>query len=174
MADFSDDELALLSMTPSMIGSAIAFSESSGVIGSVTEAMTNAKAVLGGVKSFPNNGLIGAVAPNIEDRKQAMAKSKEMRTNMMARMKEKGIKSRAELRGMIIDDCRAVADILDRKADANEAAEYKAWAMEIAEKVAMSAKEGGFLGFGGERLSEGEKEAIDEVASALGTANPIA
>jgi len=38
MADFTDDELTLLTTTPSMIGSTIAFSESSGVVGTVTES----------------------------------------------------------------------------------------------------------------------------------------
>jgi hypothetical protein len=41
--------------------------------------------------------------------------------------------------------------------------------MSIAEKVAMSATEGGFLGFGGERLSANEKQLLDELSLALGT-----
>jgi len=88
-------------------------------------------------------------------------------------MKEKGITSRDGLRQQVVDDCREVARILDSKADASEAAEYRAWVMQIAEKVAMSAKEGGFLGFGGERLSDGEKQGIGEVAGALGADNPV-
>jgi len=174
LANYTDEELELLTTTPSMIGSAIAFSESSGVIGTVTEAMSNAKAVLAGVPDYPQNGLISAVAPNIADRKEAMEKAKTVRTNMMARMKAKGITSRDGLYQQVVDDCHAVAQILDAKADANEAAEYRAWVMQIAEKVAMSAKEGGFMGFGGERLSDGEKRAIGDVASALGADNPIA
>ncbi len=174
MADFTDAEIELLTTTPSMIGSAIAFSESSGVVGTVTEAMSNARAVLSGVQSYPQNGLIGTVAPNIEDRKDAMEKAKAVRTNMMARMKEKGIKTREGLYSQVVEDCREVARILDAKADSKEAAEYRDWVMQIAEKVAMSAKEGGFLGFGGERLSDGEKQAIGDVASALGANNPIA
>lgn len=173
MADFTDEELTLLTTTPSMIGSTIAFSESSGVVGTVTEAMSNAKAVLSGVQSYPQNALIETVAPSIADRKDAMEKAKAVRTNMMARMKEKGITSRDGLRQQVVEDCREVARILDSKADSTEAAQYRAWVMEIAEKVAMSAKEGGFLGFGGERLSEGEKQVIGEVAGALGANNPL-
>ena len=37
----------------------------------------------------------------------------------------------------------------------------------VAEKVANAAKEGGFLGFGGERVSAGEKALIDNIKSAL-------
>lgn len=174
MVNYTDEELELLTTTPSMIGSAIAFSESSGVVGTVTEAMSNAKAVLAGVPDYPQNALIGTVAPNIEDRKDAMEKAKAMRANMMARMKQKGITSRDGLYQQVVEDCRAVAQILDAKADANEAREYRQWVMQIAEKVAMSAKEGGFMGFGGERLSDGEKQAIGDVAGALGADNPIA
>ena len=40
--------------------------------------------------------------------------------------------------------------------------------MHIAEKVANAAKEGGFLGIGGTRVSEGEIEAFAQIADALG------
>ena len=37
----------------------------------------------------------------------------------------------------------------------------------VAEKVANAAKEGGFFGFGGERVSAGEKAFLDELNTAL-------
>jgi hypothetical protein len=59
--------------------------------------------------------------------------------------------------------------LLASKSSAEEAAEYKQWALSVAEKVAMASSEGGFLGFGGERLSAGEKQLLGELQAALGT-----
>jgi hypothetical protein len=49
-----------------------------------------------------------------------------------------------------------------------EAEEYKRWLVSLARQTAEAAKEGGFLGIGGTRVSEGESTAITELAAALG------
>ena len=38
----------------------------------------------------------------------------------------------------------------------------------VAEETANASKEGGFLGFGGERVSAGEQAFVDQVKAALG------
>ena len=38
----------------------------------------------------------------------------------------------------------------------------------IGEKVAQASTEGGFLGFGGERVSEGERQFLSKLDAALG------
>ena len=50
---------------------------------------------------------------------------------------------------------------------AAQAAQYREWALGVAEKVAMAATEGGFLGFGGTRLSDAEKALIEQIKRAL-------
>ena len=45
--------------------------------------------------------------------------------------------------------------------------------MGVAANVAKAAKEGGFLGIGGTRISEGEKEAFAQIAEALGTQSTL-
>jgi hypothetical protein len=67
----------------------------------------------------------------------------------------------------VISDAKDVADILSSKANQNEANEYKEWALSIAENVANAAKEGGFLGFGGERVSEDERAFLGKIKEAL-------
>jgi hypothetical protein len=56
---------------------------------------------------------------------------------------------------------------LDAKAPADATA-FKAWLKHVAEKVAEASTEGGFLGFGGVRVTDAEKASIAEVAQALG------
>ena len=60
-----------------------------------------------------------------------------------------------------------VGPILDEKAPA-DAPSFKAWLKHIAEKVAEASSEGGFLGFGGVRVTDAEKASIEEVVQALG------
>ena len=60
--------------------------------------------------------------------------------------------------------------MLTAKSSASEAAEYKQWAMSVAEKVANASTEGGFLGFGGERVTAEEKAVIEDIRNALGIA----
>jgi hypothetical protein len=85
----------------------------------------------------------------------------------MARMKAKRIDSAEKLRAQALDDCRAALPLL-AKVSPQQASEYKQWAMAVAEKVAMASTEGGFLGFGGERLSANEQKLLGELKTALG------
>jgi hypothetical protein len=71
------------------------------------------------------------------------------------------------MENLVLTDMKKVSEILKEKATPKEAEEYKEWAMSIAESVANAAKEGGFLGFGGERISEKEKELYAKVADVL-------
>ena len=169
---FSEEEQFLLTSTTSLIGSAMAFAEGSG-LGTVKEMMASAKSLMAGVKDYPDNEIIRGILPNLEDRKEAMADAKAFREKTLSRLKEKSIKSHAQMSTQLIEDCQAVTLLLDEKASAEEKEEFKAWAMSIAENVAKAAKEGGFLGIGGVRVSDGEKEMYAKIAAALGTSSQI-
>ncbi len=168
---YSEDEIFLLTNTPSMIGTAIAMSESSGIFGTLKESWSNAKSVLSGLKEYPDNELIQNILPNMGagPKEGAWDRAKNYREKSVGRMKEKGVDSKEKFLEQCLQDCQQVKSLLEEKAAPTEASEYKEWAMSVAEKVAMSAKEGGFLGFGGERVSAGEKEMLHKIASALGT-----
>jgi hypothetical protein len=168
--NYSEDELYLLATVPQMVGSAMAFAGSSGLFGTGKEMFVSAQSVLAGVKDYPNNTLIQAVVPNLAgDRQAAMEKAKKSRDWAMARLKAKGINSSETLRMQALEDCRTAADLLASKSSNQEATEYKQWALSVAEKVAMASSEGGFLGFGGERLSAGEKQLLEELQTAFQT-----
>ena len=150
----------------------MAFAEGSG-LGTVKEMMASAKSLMAGVKGYPNNELIKGILPNLEDRKEAMADARAFREKALSRLKEKGIASHEQMSSQLIEDCQAVRELLDTKASAQEKEEYNEWALSIAENVAKAAKEGGFLGIGGERVSDGEKEMFTKIAAALGTTGQI-
>ena len=58
--------------------------------------------------------------------------------------------------------------LLATKATPQEAGEYRQWALSVAENVAQAASEGSFLGFGGQQVSEPEKQLINKIRVALG------
>jgi hypothetical protein len=64
---------------------------------------------------------------------------------------------------------REAIGILEAKATPSEVDAYKKFVMTVAQAVASSHKEGGFLGIGGKPISDAENQALDEISSALGT-----
>jgi hypothetical protein len=170
---FTQSEQELLATTPILIGSAMAFAESSG-LGTVKELFASAKTYISGLKTYPDNEIIQSVLPNLEDRDQAREQAKDVREHAIARLKEKGIDSPDKIRTLLLDDSRSVATLLSEKASAEEAEQYREWAMAVAENVARAAHEGGFLGFGGTQVSEGERKLFGELADALGSQSQLA
>ncbi len=168
--NLSDDELQLLATLPQAIGSAVAFAGRSGLFGTGKEMFASGQALMAGVKDYPHNELIQAIVPDpgAADKNAELAQARQSRDWAMARMKAKGITSAEKLTAQTLEDAREAAQLLDSKLDPTTASQYRSWAMSVAEKVAMASTEGGFLGFGGTRLSDDEKNVIAQIKSALG------
>jgi hypothetical protein len=171
--DFNEDELRLLTAVPHAVGSAMAFAGPSGLIGTGKEMMASARAMLDGVKRYPDNEVIRAVVPRMNaggDPKVEMERAMQVRNWAVERMKAKGIDNPEKFRAQALADAKDAAALLDAKATPEQAAQYREWLMGVADGVAQAATEGGFLGFGGERLSEGEKKLLGDLKTALGLA----
>jgi hypothetical protein len=63
---------------------------------------------------------------------------------------------------------REALGIVQAKGTPEDARAYADFLMNLANRVTSAAKEGGFLGFGGERISEGERVLLGELSQALG------
>lgn len=63
---------------------------------------------------------------------------------------------------------RRAMSILSVHATQQEVDAYKIFVMTVAQAVATAHKEGGFLGFGGTRVSDAENQALDAISIALG------
>ena len=168
--NLSPDDLQLLATLPQAIGSSVAFAGRSGLVGTGKELFSSGQALMAGVKAYPDNELIRAIVPDprAADKHGELAQARATRDWASARMKALNIRSAAQLTAQTLADAREVATLLDSKVDPMQAAQYREWALSVAEKVAMAATEGGFLGFGGTRLSEAERQLIDELRVALG------
>jgi hypothetical protein len=69
-----------------------------------------------------------------------------------------------------VNKSREALAIVKAKGTADDAKAYADFLMNLGNRVANAAKEGDFLGFGGERVSEGERVLLGELGEALGVA----
>jgi hypothetical protein len=72
----------------------------------------------------------------------------------------------AEVVDAAVSELGAVTALVAAKAP-DAAPGFKDWLKAIAGKVAEAGTEGGFLGFGGEKISAGEKATLERIATAL-------
>jgi hypothetical protein len=77
--------------------------------------------------------------------------------------------SAAQLRSEGLQRIRDAVALLEPKAEPADVEAYKRFVLTVAERAAEATKSGGVLGIGGERVSEAESAALDELAVALGT-----
>lgn len=68
----------------------------------------------------------------------------------------------------VLERVRAASELVGRKASPDEANAYRKMLIDIAQDAADASKEGGFLGFGGVRVSDKEKAFIADVSRAAG------
>jgi hypothetical protein len=159
---FTPEEWTKLLESSMLAGMAVTASEPSGLWGSLKEAFASS-AVLAKSRQDPAaNALVKAVIAEFE--------SPEGRTKLQEALKQRLQGANAgEIVKRSLDNLREVSAIVDAKAP-GDAAAYKAWLQGISQKVAEAAKEGGTLGFGGVKVSDAEKLALEDIAKALGTA----
>jgi len=159
--DYTPEEWQTLMDVPMLVGAAVMVIGKSG-LGTMKESFTLAHETLGAIKSYPDNELIQSI---LEARVKGGEKSsiESFSSPLLKKRPE-------EFKDEVVKICRQGNAILASKASPQEAAEYKAWVREIADKVAHAASEGGFLGFGGTRFSDEEKVAIEEIHDALNIA----
>jgi hypothetical protein len=73
----------------------------------------------------------------------------------------------ANLKSAVLGRIREAANLVNSKATPEEAMAYRQMIMSVSEKAANASKEGGFLGFGGVRVSNAEQSFLNEVKAAL-------
>jgi hypothetical protein len=159
-ADYTPDQWQLLLDVPPLVGTAVMVAGRSG-LGSMKEALAVASGVLDAKHGYESNQLIQALLDaRIKDKERS--RLEQFSDNPYRGMPPEQIKE------ITIEKCREVANLLEKKSVPSEAAEFKAWALAVGEKVAGAAKEGGFLGIGGERVSAEEVSVLADVSLALG------
>ena len=135
---------------------AITFADPGGPIEVVKETSAVLKFATGS-SSEQRDDLVGEVV-------REMRGLVEQRKNPAADFKPRGTMAGKE----ILDELSRANEIVAAKATPDEAEAFRAWIMECAQRAAEAAKEGGFMGFRAEQVSQGEKDMLAQVRSALG------
>jgi hypothetical protein len=155
-ADFTEEEWVRLKRAPFIAGMAISLADPGGPIEAFKETAAILKTVLGAAEGGGGGELVQALATEIrQDGKE--------RRNPLEGFRPKGTMAGAE----ILDELREVNRIVSEKATPADAAAYREWLLTAARGAAEAAKEGGFLGFRAEVVSEGEQRMLDKLTEVL-------
>lgn len=155
--DFTAEEWQQIITAPQMAAIYITLSSPSGIVGSVKEMMAFPKLILEATKTSTGNSLIDALASDFKAKIEKLEKVELPFTS----------KKPDEMKSQCLQACRSLAWMLAAK-NIPEAEGFKQWIYKVAQLSAESAKEGGFLGFGGTRVSEAEVAALKDLAETLG------
>ena len=155
-ADFTEEEWATLVRSPIVAGMAITLADPGGPIEVVKETSAVVKFVTGSA-SEERDDLVGEIAREVRSLAQ-------QRTNPVGDFKPRGALAGKE----VVDEITRAGELVSAKGPPEEAAAFRDFIMECAQRAADAAKEGGFMGFHAERVSQGEKDMLEQLRAALG------
>ncbi|MBZ9656607.1 hypothetical protein [Phyllobacterium lublinensis] len=157
--DFTTAEWNELLGSVMLAGMAITLADPSGLIGMTKEGLASGSALLAAKADPSSNTLIKSLVADFETSEGRSAARDAIKARLAG-------KQPAEMKSAILETLGQTAALVDAKAPA-DAAGFKAWLRSISERVANAASEGGFLGFGGEQVSDAERSTLDEISKAL-------
>ena len=157
--EFTAEQWQLLLDIPTAVGTAVMVAGASG-IGSMKEALVLASATLTAQGKFAGCELVEAL---LDARVKGGQRSNFESLNSPYR----GMSPEEILEDVLVM-CGEVSRLLQAKVGEEVAGEFKSWVIDVGTRVAAAAKEGGFLGLGGERISSEERKVLSAVKEALG------
>ena len=151
-SDFTPEERERLGRAPLVAGMAISLADPGGPIEALKETNAALKTVLEAAQSGSHGELVRAAASDV-------AEQARHRHNPLHGFKPGG----NDPREGILDELRAVNTLLVDKTTAEEREQFRDWLKAAAQASALAAKEGGFLGFHAERVSENEQQMLERL-----------
>jgi len=154
-SDFTEDEWARIVRAPFVAGLAVSLADPGGPGETTKETM----ATLESATNPPSREqLLAEVSLDIE----AMRQQKQSPLG--------GYRPTAEVGSavdQVLEEIRAVQALVSVKATADEAAAFGRWLLAAAQAAADAVKEGGFMGFGAQQVSDREQAMLDRVRDAV-------
>ena len=148
--DFAEDEWAHIVRAPFLVGMAVSLADPGGPIEATKETMATLK---GATNPPSREQLLTDVALDVQSMTQ-------QRTNPLGGYRPD---THLDPREQVLQDLRAVRELIAAKATPEEAAAFGLWMVDVAQAAADAAKEGGFMGIGAKRVSDSEKTMLDRV-----------
>jgi hypothetical protein len=156
-ADFTDEEWARLGRAPLLAGLAVSLSDPGGPIELVKESGAALKTVVEAAREAS----FGAFVQSVADDVAAKAKRRE---NPLAGFAPDRRKAQDE----VLEELRAVYALLVEKGTPQDVDDFREWVRTTSQRAALAAKEGGFLGIGGARVSEREQQMLETLGEIFG------
>ena len=156
--DFTEDEWTRIVRAPLVAGMAISLADPGGPIEATKESMATLKSA---TNPPSREQLLSEVALDV----QAMAQQHQNPLKGYRPTSEGGSPG-----DQVLEELRAVQGIVSAKATPDETAAFGHWLVLSAQEAANAAKEGGFMGFGAEQVSEREQAMLDQVREAVSAA----
>jgi hypothetical protein len=169
---FSEEEWAVLTQAPMQAIIALTLADK-------TDPVSFMKEVEAGVKilateqqrqDLPPDGLVNSVVSALNEVDLADGTPSDsllLKKEFQILRYIRDLKNASDGRNAAIAHFDKVKAVLAAKVTGVQANEYKDWLLAIAKKVAEAVKEGGFLGIGGEKISEAEASVLRKLEEAL-------
>lgn len=168
VTDFSPDDLAILNSTPTAVAMGAAYANRDGAWSLAKEMQAGLTAAQEAAFAFPDNDLIQFLAAAMQE--SELSDYSPETTDGDDDDDENIVEERSpSLSGDTAIELAAQSmDIMNRTATLEETVQFKHWLYAIAEQVALATKSGGFLGFGGTQVGEGERSFLQQLSDAIG------
>lgn len=153
-SDFDEQEWARIVRAPLVAGMAITLADPGGPIEAAKESMASMKSA---TNPPSRENLLADVALDL----QAMI---QQRHNPLKGFRPESGRPPGE---QVIEELQSVHGLIAAKSDPEEAAAFGRWMVASAQAAADAAKEGGFMGFGAEQVSQREKDMLERVRAAV-------
>ncbi len=159
-SDFTEDEWSRIVRAPFVAGMAISLADPGGPIEATKETMATLRSVA-----------------NPPSREQLLAEVALDVQYMTQHRKSPLGGYRPTAHGapwgeQVLEELREVQALVATKATPEEATGFAQWLVAAAQAAADAAKEGGFMGFGAQQVSEREEAMLDQVRAAVSGTNP--
>ena len=152
--DFTPEEWKAIVGAAPMIGLAVTCASPNGPWGLMKEMLSMGMAMAEMLQKGTSNPLIAELAADLKARQTKLEPPQ-------------GMQDPEQCKEAAMNHIRAVNDLVNRKVRGKEGDEFKQWLLTIGHRVAEASNEGGIFGFGGERVSDAEKNVLRQIAFAL-------
>jgi hypothetical protein len=156
-ADFTDEEWARLGRAPLVAGMAISLADPGGPIETAKESGATLKTLLEAAQERTFGPFVAEIA-------QDAAAKAQRRENPLAGFRPDRHRALEE----VLDELRAVHRLLRHKAEPEELGDFREFLRVASQRAALAAREGGFLGFGGEQVSTREQDMLETIGEIFG------
>jgi hypothetical protein len=153
-SDFTAEEWQTIVAAAPMVGLAVTCASPNGPWGVMKEMLSMGMAMAEMLQKGGSNRLIAALADDLKARQTKLEPPQ-------------GMKDPEQCKESALKHVRAVNDLINRKVKTEEGDEFKRWLLAVGHRVAEASNEGSIFGFGGERVSDAEKNVLRQIAFAL-------